>query len=64
MRKINGILNLSYEPKILKIWKKTNYGIDQVLDFCYKNKIEKNRDKLKPIISSLLFYAIHNLPEI
>ncbi|XP_025407110.1 uncharacterized protein LOC112681066 [Sipha flava] len=48
--------------KDFKDMKKTNCGIDQVLDSCYKNKIEKNRNKLKPIISSLLFCAIHNLP--
>jgi len=48
--------------KDFKDMKKTNCGIDQVLDSCYKNKIEQNRNKLKPIISSLLFCAIHNLP--
>lgn len=34
----------------------------QILDSHYKNKITENRNKLKPIVTSLLFCAIHNLP--
>ncbi|CAI6356942.1 unnamed protein product [Macrosiphum euphorbiae] len=39
-----------------------NSGVDQILDSHYKNKITENRNKLKPIVTSLLFYALHNLP--
>lgn len=39
-----------------------NSGVDQILDSHYKNKITENRNKLKPIVTSLLFCALHNLP--
>jgi len=41
---------------------KSNSGIDQILDSHYRNKITENINKLKPIVTSLLFCALHNLP--
>lgn len=41
---------------------KRNSGVDQILDFRYKNKITEIRNKLKPIVTSLLFCALYNFP--
>ncbi|CAI6350192.1 unnamed protein product [Macrosiphum euphorbiae] len=39
-----------------------NSGVDQILDSHYKNKITEIRNKLKKILTLLLFCALHKLP--
>jgi len=41
---------------------KRDSGVDQILNFHFKNNISENRNKLKPIVTSLLFCALHELP--
>lgn len=51
-----------HSTNFISVKENRTVSVEQQLNTSYKNKISENREKLKPILSTLLFCALHDLP--